>query len=54
MQEIVAYCDLVCTECPAYEATKKTIIRPELRLPKNGVNNFNIPSRLKISIALVA
>ena len=23
MQEIVAYCGLVCTECPAYEATKK-------------------------------
>ena len=23
MQEIVAYCGLACTECPAYEATKK-------------------------------
>jgi hypothetical protein len=23
MQEIVAYCGLVCTECPAYQATKR-------------------------------
>ena len=23
MQEIVAYCGLVCTECPTYEATRK-------------------------------
>ena len=23
MQEIVAYCGIVCSECPAYEATKK-------------------------------
>jgi hypothetical protein len=51
MQEIVAYCGIVCTECPTYKATKKTIIRPGPRLPKNGVNNINIASRLKISIA---
>ena len=23
MEEIVAYCGLVCNECPAYEATQK-------------------------------
>jgi hypothetical protein len=33
---------------------RKTIIRPELRLPKNGVESINTPSSLKISVAAVA
>jgi len=40
MQEIVAYCGLVCTECPAYEATKKNDDKARAKIAEEWSKQF--------------
>ena len=40
MQEIVAYCGLVCTECPTYRATKKNDNKARAKIAKEWSREY--------------
>jgi hypothetical protein len=43
MQEIVAYCGIVCTECPAYKATKKDDNKARAKVAEEWSKQYQHP-----------
>ena len=45
MQEIVAYCGMVCTECPAFDATQKNDVKSKADIAQKWSKQYKMTLR---------